>query len=344
MNNSLPPIYFFYPKDAWHEDMPMVADKYWYYHVENQVTFGMYSSIIQTYLHLKESGFPCELVTKIPSEGIVVAHRRSFPFHLRPNPKQLFICYKANYDFHPYAQIHVVLNSREPKSLYTHYYIPHWRQTGLIPRDPARGDRFENVAYFGLFWNLAPELRTEHWQNQLKDLGLSWRIVDPEQWNDYRDTDAVVAVRNFKRKDFTHKPALKLYNAWHAHVPAILGEETSFQAERQNELDYIEITSPEQALQALKRLRDNPELRRAMVENGKIRAEATTPAQLVQEWQNFFKDTAVPAYQRWQSASQLSRKTFYLRRYVVLRLRELQERGSKQLLDEWLHRKSKAVN
>jgi hypothetical protein len=344
MNSSLPPIYFFYPKDAWHEDMPMVADQYWYYHVEGKVTFGMYSSIIQTYLHLKEAGFPCELVTKIPAEGIIIAHRRSFPFHLRPNSKQLFVCYKANYDFHPYAQLHIVLNPQEPKSVYTHQFIPHWRQTGLIPRDAARGDRFENIAYFGLPWNLAPELRGEQWQNQLKELGLSWRIVEPEHWNDYRDIDAVVAVRDFKRQDFTHKPALKLYNAWHAHIPAVLGRENPFQAERQNDLDYIEVISPEQTLLALKRLRDDSELRRAMVERGKIRAEATKPAQLTQEWQGFLKEVAVPTYQRWRSAPELKHNIYFLRRYIVLRLRELQERGGKQLLDEWLSRKSKATS
>ncbi|NJL39924.1 MAG: hypothetical protein HC840_18315 [Leptolyngbyaceae cyanobacterium RM2_2_4] len=104
------------------------------------------------------------------------------------------------------------------------------------------------------------------------------------------------------------------------------------------------VTSPEQALLALKQLRDKPELRRAMVEQGKVRAEATKPAQLTQEWQSFLKDVVVPDYQRWQSASRLKRNLYFLYRYIVLRLRELQERGSKQLLEEWFNRKSKTAN
>jgi hypothetical protein len=326
MNQNLSPISFLYPKSAWHKDMPMVADQYWYFHVEGKVTFGMYSSIIQTYLHLKEAGFPCELVTTMPKEGIVVAHRRSFPFHFRPNPNLLMVCYKANYDFHPYAQLHVLLNPNEPQTIFKAHYIPHWRQTGLIPRNPERGDRFETVAYYGMKHNLAPELRSAEWEEQLKELGLSWKIVEPEYWNDYRDVDAIVAVRNFKRHDYTHKPALKLYNAWHAGIPALLGHESSFQSERKSDLDYLEASSPEELLTMLKHLRDDRALRQAMVENGQMRAQATKPEQLTVDWQNFFQDIAIPAYEDWRSASPLKRQVYLSSRYVALRWREMKEK------------------
>lgn len=324
MNTNLPPVYFFYPKEACHKDMPMVADQYWYHNVPGQVTFGMYASIVQTYLYLKEAGFPCELVTEMPQEGIVVAHRRSFAFHQQPNSKLLMVCYKANYDPHPYAQLHVVLNPKDVRSDY--HFIPHWRQTGLIPRDPSRGDRFENVAYFGLNVNLAPELRSEAWESAVKSLGLSWQIIEPERWNDYRDIDAIVAVRHFQKQEFTYKPALKLYNAWHAGIPAILGCETSFQSERKSELDYLEVNSLDETIAALKRLRDDVDLRRAMVANGSVRAEATTPAQLTLEWESFFKDVAFPVYEQWSTASDISRKSFLFQRYLKMRWRELLER------------------
>ncbi len=304
--------------------MPMVADQYWYYNVPGQVTFGMYASIIQTYLYLKDAGFPCELVTEMPTEGIVVAHRRSFPFHQQPNSKLLMICYKANYDPHPYAQLHVVLNPNDVRAGY--HFIPHWRQTGLIPRDPERGDRFENIAYFGLRGNLAPELRDEQWEKIVQSLGLSWRVVEPEQWNDYRDVDAIVAVRHFENQDFTYKPALKLYNAWHAGIPAILGRETSFQAERKSDLDYLEVTSLEQTIASLKRLRDDAALRRAMVANGHVRAQATTPAQLTSEWKTFFQEVAIPVYEQWCAASPFKRRSFLFEHYIKMRWRELVER------------------
>jgi hypothetical protein len=320
----MPSIYFFYPEKACHSDMPMVADRYWYHNVPGQVTFGMYASIMQTYLYLKEAGFPCELVTEMPTEGIVVAHRRSFSFHQQPDPKLLMICYKANYDPHPYAQLHIVLNPKDINA--AQHFIPHWRQTGLIPRDPDRGDRFENVAYFGLDINLAPELRCEEWQSAIRSLGLSWQIVEPERWNDYRTIDAIVAVRSFRQQEFIYKPALKLYNAWHAGIPAALGCETSFQAEWKSTLDYIEVTSVAETLTALTRLRDDVTLRRAMVENGYHRAEATKPAQLILEWKAFFNEVAIPMYEQWSTASDITRKSFLFQRYIKMRWRELAEK------------------
>lgn len=325
MHTSLPSIYFLYPKEGFHPDMPMVADQYWY-NDSPDLPFGMYASIVQTYLYLKEAGFPCELVTEMPKTGIVISHYRSIPFHFKPNPKLLVVCYKANYILHPYAQLHVVLNPQEPKHIMPCYYIPHWRQTGLIARDPERGDRFENIGYFGLPRNLAKELRSPDWADRVKELGLNWQVVPPEKWNDYREADAVVAVRDFKSYDFTHKPALKLYNAWHAHVPAILGVETAYRSERQSELDYIEVTSPEGILQALQRLRDDKDLRQAMIEHGKERAKATSSEVLTKQWQTFLEEVAVPAYERWCAYPGFVRAAYISRRFVALRWKGVQIR------------------
>ena len=306
--------------------------------------------ILQTYLRLKEYQFPCFLVNTMPEEGIVIAYRYSLPYEEKPKPNVLWVCTKGDRNPHPYAQLHVVQNRREqeapPMEIQCinedryllpgkRYYLPHWPQPGIIPRDPARLDRFENVAYFGISYNLAPELRQESWQRKIEELGLRWCPEKREaRWSDYSQVDVIIAVRSFDEKDsYPWKPASKLYNAWNAGVPAILGPESAFQAERKSELDYIEVKNYEEAIAALQRLRDNPDLRRAMMENAKVRAEEIKPEYFCQLWCNFLLDICVPAYEKWRSTSSWDRQQFFLRRYLAVKLNALQRRIAKLIVD-----------
>ncbi|WP_199245876.1 hypothetical protein [[Phormidium] sp. ETS-05] len=319
------PIYFYIPQADWPDSpIPDNADTYWAGFGGN-LTSGVYAWTVQTYLRLKHNGFPCELTGKLPEQGIVLAHRSSLPFHLQPGDKLVIVCLKADYDKHPYAQIHIVLNQEETQNLAGSYYMPHWIQSGLIPRDAGRGDRFENIAYFGIEKNLAPELRDPAWAEKLQELGLNWRVVSRERWHDFSDVDAILAVRNFAPEtDYKWKPASKLVNAWHAGVPAILGCESAYQAERQSELDYMEVTSVDEAIKALQRLRDDQDLRHKMVENGQFRAQSTTPKQLTERWQKFLTDVAIPEYDRWCSSSKFTKQIYIAKRYLAIKENRLQ--------------------
>lgn len=319
MADKLPPIYFYIPQEDWSPSkIPKSANTYWS-GFEGNLTSGIYAWTVQTYLRLKEQGFPCQLTGTLPKAGIVLAHRASLPFHLRPKPKLLFVCLQADYDPHPYAQLHIVLNADEARTKKDSYYMPHWPQPGLIPRAPERGARFENVAYFGIEKNLAPELQEASWPEQLAALGLRWLVASRDRWNDFSDVDAILAVRSFESLDYKRKPATKLYNSWHAGVPAILGPESAYRAELLSELDYLEVTSAKEAIEVLGRLRSDPELRRAMVENGRARAEETEPAKLVSRWREFITDVAVPACDRWCGSSMLTQKLYLARRYLVVK-------------------------
>lgn len=153
----------------------------------------------------------------------------------------------------------------------------------------------------------------------LEDLGLRWHISkSTERWNDYSEADVVVAVRKFGYNwDHSWKPANKLYNAWLAGVPAILGLESAYQAERKSELDYLEVASYQQLISAIKRLKGDQELRRAMAENARVRAEEVHPGKLVKRWQDFLKNIAVPAYESWCQTSEAERKRFFQARYLA---------------------------
>lgn len=325
MTDKLPPIYFYIPQRHWAEiEMPQTPDEYWNWNIsiKNKWNWGRYQWTLQTYLHLKADGFPCELVDTLPAEGIVLAFRDFFPTNMQPPPKLLLVCLQGDRFEHPYAQVHVVQNSRDEKfkrspELWCSHYIPLWPQPSLIPRDLVRNDRFENVAFVGNDANLAPELKQPSWHEKVKSLGLSWTEVDRLRWHDYSEIDAIVAVRSFDDQDYTLKPPSKLYNCWLAGVPAILGRESAYQVERKNELDYIEVGSVDDVVAALVRLRDDKTFRHAMVENGLLRAQEVQPEKLVKMWRTFITDVAVPAYDRWRNASSLNRQIFLKRRYLA---------------------------
>lgn len=108
-------------------------------------------------------------------------------------------------------------------------------------------------------------------------------------WHDYRDCDVAIAFRppprrKHERRGYTAKPATKLYNAWHAGVPAILGPEYAYRELRRTDLDYLEITNPGEARGAIRTLRENAVLYSAMVENGRERAREFTVDRILARW------------------------------------------------------------
>lgn len=317
MKETQPPIYFYIPQELWTSNVPENIDSL------NVKVFAKnipaYSWTLHTYLRLKNNGFSCELTKVIPAEGVIVAFRGSLPFSLNPGKRLLLVCIMGDATPHPYAQLQIVQNPRQTSLVKNSYFMPHWPAPGLIPRNPAHGDRFENVVYYGCPSNLAPELHHPAWQEQLSALGFRLIIGERRHWHDYSDVDVSIAVRSFASQEYINKPATKLYKAWHANVPAILSPESAYQAERRSELDYLEVTSPTEVILALKRLRDHRDLRRAMIENGQMRAEETQPAKLVERWRTFLTEVAVPAWYHWCEASNWTKQKFFIQRYLAVR-------------------------
>jgi hypothetical protein len=291
-----PPIRFYLPEEI-PADMPQSPDVYWL-GFRGLIRGGVYAWTIQTFLRLRAAGFPCELVHELPTDGILVAHRKSVPRFFIPPPGVLFVCLRADATFHPYAHLHIVLNRLALNWWYPSVYMPHWPQPGLLPRNPARGDTWENAAFFGDPVCIAGEMQGAQWETTLRELELNWEHVGPEKWHDFREVDVVVAVRGFDRHRHGNKPATKLFNAWHAGVPAVLGRESAYEHERRSPLDYLEARSFAEVVTALRRLKADPALRRAMIANGRERARESNPAVITKRWLEFFEKVAVPAYEK----------------------------------------------
>jgi len=209
----------------------------------------------------------------------------------------------------------------------THHFLPHWPQPNLQPRDPSRGTRVENLTFKGNSYNLAEEFRNPEFLNTLTSLNIELVLSSEDEgfdgWRNYTTADVVIAVRNITKYDSTLKPALKLTNAWFAGCPAILSPEPAYQALRQSELDYIEVTKPEEAIAALQRLQADPALYTAMVENGFRRASEFTEDKVALYLRNLLADPIAAGYEQWMRQSPLQkivgRPLQYVRRIIKQR-------------------------
>jgi hypothetical protein len=215
---------------------------------------------------------------------------------------------------HPGAQLQIVQNAAHARRLPGSIFMPHWPQPNLIPRKPARGDAFETVAFFGDEQNLAPELRTEAFKNELREAcGLQLRIQKANEWHDYSAVDAVLAVRDFSSARHLHKPATKLYNAWIAGVPFITGRDSACAAEAKDGIEYFTARSKTELLELLAHLKKNPALRKASVEAGQKKSASRNRDAVRRLWVDLLVGQ-LPLQMRTQrfqsSASRFLRQTF----------------------------------
>lgn len=247
--------------------------------------------IFQTWAFLKRGGFAAELVHEIPDEGIAISLAGCLPPGFRA-PRGVFVAdVVADGLPHPGAHVHIVQNARHARRLPGAVFMPHWPQPNLLPRDPERGEAFERVAFFGDEGNLAPELRDPRWREELRrTTGAELDIRDAARWHDYRDIDAVIAIRDFDGARQLHKPATKLYNAWLAEVPFVGGTDSAYAADGHPGDDYLVARSPDEALAALESIRDDPSLRARLVAAGARTAQNFSVDAITARWRAFIED------------------------------------------------------
>ena len=231
--------------------------------------------VMLTYVHLKRRGFDVRLATRPVPESINVI--AGYDLGIKNCAFDSYMVACRSDSTRPMICAHTIVQNPHNAIAPTEHLIQHWPQPGLLSRLPGRGDRVERIVFKGADYNLWKPFAGAEFRQALAMLGVEFRIDSwPEdrrqcRWHDYQDTDLVLAVRNLTEMDYYIKPASKLINAWHAGTPALLGPEPAFQALRRSELDYVEIRTPEEAVQAVRRLKEDPKLYRTMVENGRSR-------------------------------------------------------------------------
>jgi hypothetical protein len=267
---------------------------------------GLYVWVLQTFLRLRDVGAPVRLSRTPPPSGVVVTHADYVERLLAeaPSPADLTIV-SARADRPPqiYADLEIVQNQSSVEEF--QIFIPSWIQPGLIPRSADRGTRVENVAYVGARKQLHADLAAADWAEALRHRGFSWetrmvtfggndQLYCGHRWNDYSESDVIVALRPEGSWKAASKPAAKLTNAWAAGVPAILSPELPYRELRRSSLDYLEARSGIEVLEALDRLRSDAALYSAMVRNGFERAREFHTLRLTTRWAEALWQT-VPA-------------------------------------------------
>lgn len=272
---------------------------------------GELSWVAQTYLRLRNAGYPVRIASEAPASGLVVFHAKHKHALARETAGRrgiVFVAIRADNSSPLLADFEVLQSGRFADNC-SRFWIPFWPQPGLLPRDRARGTTLERVAYMGRIENLHPDFRGEKWRRELAALGLEWVLREvrfervsgsngaagkptpPIDWEDYRTLDAILAVRPNDRELRFAKPASKLINAWRAGVPALLGPEFASREIRRSDDDYLEVSSVREALAALVRLRDEPGLYARMVAAGELRAPEFSFATLTARWAQLLFET-----------------------------------------------------
>lgn len=308
------PIQFFLPcTEQQFERLPKATSEYlaWQSSEQELDPFtGRYHWVLQTYLQLRAVGANVSLHRELPEQGIIVSHLDCFEYGLKPNSRQFIVVLLVDRESpHPRAQLHVTHNpvQRLPTFMPSYFMRP-WPQIGLVPRDMARGGKFENVYFVGNSWNLDPALASEDFRSKLAAIGLRLHIQPAGQWHDFSDADCILAIRNFGRPNgMLNRPSIKLYNAWLAQVPIIVGHEPGCQAEGRRGIDYLEATDPDEAHAQLLAMRANPEMRRALVAAGLQRARRVHVTQLQHDWLQLINEELIPRYRSWRNASTTER-------------------------------------
>lgn len=285
---------------------------------------------LQTYLRLREQGYSCRLVDTIPKKGIVVVHRGDLPFNTTPSPNQLFVTTLGDAGWHPYAQVQITQNPNHLNGVENTFFMHHWTQPGLIPRDEDRGDAFENIGYFGHPDQLADELHHEQWEQFLAERGLNWIPVHKgsHRQSDYSDIDLIVAIRSFDGRSYDHKPATKLHNAWLAGVPAILGPESAYQNERTHEADYLEARTYVELCHYIGELCDDVALRRRLRKRSEERRSVIDSKQKAKDWWNLLTGSVTDIYENWVRMSPIRQRLFLAKRWLAVKKNAAAERLS----------------
>ena len=274
-----------------------------------------HSWIYQTWSLLQKSGIPCNLLEALPVSDIAIFLSMSLSSKSKSsiNPNLFLVDIVAHSHPHRAAHFHLVHNKAHARWLPRSLFIPHWPQPYLIPRDPNRGDRFENVCFLGDPGQIAPEFTSPLWNERLKkELQLHFQSRHADQWHNYSDVDAVIAIREISSARYFHKPATKLYNAWLAGVPFIGGLDSAYAADGRPGVDYLVASSVEEAFQHLRRLKEDKLFRHQLVLRVTESGKAFTREATLLQWQTFLLETLPNLVEQWQKKSVLQRHLFML--------------------------------
>lgn len=256
---------------------------------------GELSWIVQTFLRLREAGIGGIEIAESPSPHAINILSAFGPVPPPSVPDCFCAAIQADFPRLWWAQMNIQQN--RAAGLPGDPFVTFWPQPGLIARDPERGG-VKRAAFLGkVGGNLA--WGEDRWRAALAPLGIEFIAPGPAEWHDFSRIDAAIGIRDFERRRWNNKPANKLINAWRAGVPFIGGADSAFVQTGEAGVDHLRAAGPGVVVEALVRLRDDPEQYARLVAAGRRQAARFTTQTLVEEWTALLEGPVEARYRRW---------------------------------------------
>lgn len=262
---------------------------------------GDYAWVLQGYLAFRDAGWDVSLSSRVNLAAINVAHSRTLGSLYKP-VSAFIVEVRADYPVPSWnSNLRIVQNQDAEDISEDTYYMPHWPQSNIIPRDTSRGGKIENVVFNGRV--ISQLYSKEALKQAVEKHGFKYTMLDPARWNDFSEADAIVAIRSFDQNTYSGKPPTKIFNAWHAGVPFIGGFDSAYSQVGNPGRDYLQVQTIKELEEALIRLRDEEGLAARLVEGGRQARVNYTFEKIEARWMEFFEATATPAFEQWKGLS-----------------------------------------
>ncbi len=232
------------------------------------------------------------------NDAINIVHS-DYLMKIKASPKQFIVCVQADFPHREWAHYHIVHNQNQLN--HNCSFIPFWVQPELIKRDPIR-NFVKRVAYSGQIWNgnLAGSIQT--WKEKFLVHNLEFTTLEEGSWHDMSQVDILIGIRSFDKKEYNNKPATKLVNAWHAHIPFVGGNDSAFKQVGTSGEDYLLANTLESAIEAAVLLKNDEQLYAKIVENGVRRTKLYNNETISEKWKLALSGPVLHRYNQWKKS------------------------------------------
>jgi hypothetical protein len=270
-------------------------------------TRGDLNWCLQSFLILsKRNNLQVECSNCLKADAINLVHSDQL-LKLKGSIDKFIVCIRADYPKRRWAQYHVVQNKNQLS--FNTSFIPHWVQPGLIKRDPMR-EGVLRVAYSGQVFNGNLAGSENAWKTLFEPHGIEFVALTAGAWHNLSSIDVLIAIRSFDTKPHNSKPPTKLFSAWHAKIPLVAGYDSAFMQMGTPREDYLLVKTPEEAVSAVLKLRDEPALYKRLVENGSAKAALYNEDTIAKQWEEILTKQIKNRYEKWKSNSALEKIKF----------------------------------
>ncbi|MBC7914927.1 MAG: hypothetical protein H7Y07_12485 [Pyrinomonadaceae bacterium] len=285
-------------------------------------TKGDLNWCLQTYLILsKQNNLPIKCSNKFCDQSINIIHSDQL-LNIKGSPSQFVVCVRADYPKRRWAHYQIVQNKKQLES-YTSY-IPHWVQPGLIKRDENR-QGVKRVAYAGETFNGNLAGSVETWKEIFRPYNIEFINLAPGSWHNLREVDVLIGLRGFNTNTYDTKPPTKLFSAWHANIPFVGGYDSAFTQVGTPGKDYLLAGTPEEAINAVLKLRDRPDIYSELIENSKQRIKEYNEATIAEQWQQVLSGPILQRYELWKSRPEYECNRFNFNQAIGLSEHKLKQ-------------------